>query len=230
MNPGRLMATGLLHVFDRDSGDRGTWHLTNTLRPGDAAAQDLFGWDTAISDDLVVASSLFDDGNGLHNSGSAYVFYSMTSGSPRPVMRIIGNGKVIQNGSGVPSVSSGTAFASAQVGDAPVEHGFTIENRGPDALELTGSPAIAVTGEAAGSFRVAQPSAVTIPPLGGATGFAVSFVPSSVGTHAATIVIHSSDPNEDPYVFAIQGVAHASDTCIGRALYIPFVSSTSRDL
>jgi FG-GAP repeat len=65
--------TGSAYIFDRNQGGVDNWGEVAKLTASDAAANDFFGEDVAISGDTVVvgAAGNSDDGS---NSGSAYIF------------------------------------------------------------------------------------------------------------------------------------------------------------
>ncbi|MEO1061322.1 MAG: FG-GAP repeat protein [Actinomycetota bacterium] len=63
---------GAAYVYRRDNG--GTWREEDKLVPSDGAAGDLFSrFSVAISDEIAIVGSPFDDDDGT-DSGSAYVF------------------------------------------------------------------------------------------------------------------------------------------------------------
>ena len=88
-------------------------------------------------------------------------------------------------------------------------------NTGEAALELTGMPAVQITGTHASDFDVIiQPDSSIAP--GESTSFTVQFNPSVIGPHSATISIASSDSDENPYTFDIRGTG-------ARTTYLPVV-------
>jgi hypothetical protein len=99
---------------------------------------------------------------------------------------------------------SGTGTGSFGTTDfnVPVEKTFTISNRGAAPLTLT--LPITVTGSV---FTVAtQPTLTTLAP-GQATSFVVQMTGAEPGNHTATVSIHSSDEDDDPYNFTVAGTA-----------------------
>ncbi|MBW1743805.1 MAG: FG-GAP repeat protein [Deltaproteobacteria bacterium] len=64
--------SGSAYVFRYNTGT-GTWDEEEKLLPADGAAEDCFGTQCSISNDVIVVGSRYDDDNGS-NSGSAYVF------------------------------------------------------------------------------------------------------------------------------------------------------------
>jgi alpha-tubulin suppressor-like RCC1 family protein len=122
-----------------------------------------------------------------------------------PEMVVIGNGIEIVAGDQTPSPEDNTDLGDASVGGEPLERSFTITNAGPGVLNLDGSPTVAIGGPAAGDFSVIQWPETSVP-AGDSTGFSLRFAPSVGGVRAATLTIASNDADEDPYVFAIQGI------------------------
>ncbi|MEM7112219.1 MAG: choice-of-anchor D domain-containing protein [Chloroflexota bacterium] len=120
-----------------------------------------------------------------------------------PEIDVQGNGQSIADGDMTPSVADDTDFATSFIG-TPVVHTFTIENTGDETLNLTGSPLVNVGGVNAADFVVTQPPAPSVG-AGLSTTFDVTFTPSFVGVHAATITIANDDADENPYTFAVAG-------------------------
>jgi hypothetical protein len=114
-----------------------------------------------------------------------------------------GNGLSIANGDMVTSISDHTDFGPADINLATITRTFTIRNTGSLALTIS-NPTI--TGLNASEFSIsANPSTLVIG-AGSSTTFAVTFNPSAVFTRIARINIANNDSNENPYIFAIQGV------------------------
>lgn len=127
-------------------------------------------------------------------------------------INVEGNGQSIPDNSIYPSGTNHTAFGIATVGVTTVVRTFTIENIGSTALTLTNAPNyVTVTGPHASMFTVtAQPSSNTI--AGGASlTFTITFNPTSPGAKNATVVIASTDPDENPYNFNISGTAKGTN-------------------
>jgi hypothetical protein len=117
---------------------------------------------------------------------------------------IKGLATTIPNGDVTPIVGDDTEYGSVAE-SAPLDHTFTIENKGGNDLTLTGTPRITVSGSAAFSIQ-AQPASGTIA-AGGSETFAVRFAPTCAtqGVQNAIVSIASDDPDENPYTFTIQG-------------------------
>jgi len=119
-------------------------------------------------------------------------------------MDVQGNGRSIADGDTTPSTTDHTDFGAVLVDGGTVVRTFTIRNTGTAALNLTGSPRVAVSGTHAAEFTVtAQPS--TPIAAGGTSTFQVTFDPTSSGSRNATLSIANNDSNENPYNFAIRG-------------------------
>jgi hypothetical protein len=126
-----------------------------------------------------------------------------------PEMDVQGKSSSIADGDTTPSGSDDTDFGSTDISGGSVDHTFTIENTGSAALNLTGTPEVAIVGTHAADFSVTAPPTSPVAPGGGTTTFSVSFNPSAVGLRQATISIANDDPDENPYDFAIQGTGTA---------------------
>ncbi len=113
----------------------------------------------------------------------------------------------IASGDATPSIADHTDMGAITLGGASVSWTFRITATG--AINLTGSPRVEIVGADASAFTVsAQPSTPIVPASGQSTAtrdFAITFNPSKLGTHTATVSIASDDPDENPYTFAIQG-------------------------
>lgn len=114
-------------------------------------------------------------------------------------INIQGNGVTIVNGDTTPDVVDDTDFGQVNVGSSSTVT-YTIQNTGTADLfislppELTGSSDFAVTSNPA--FQI---------PAAGSSTFDVQFSPTVIGVVTATVSITSSDPDENPYTFDIQG-------------------------
>jgi len=109
---------------------------------------------------------------------------------------------VINNGDSSPRAADGTDFGSRHIDDGPVTSTFRLKNWGNASLLNLDAT---ITGEGKNHFSV---TGVTSSLAANATDtFTVSFNPSTVGNKLATLEIASNDPDEDPYTFAVQGIA-----------------------
>jgi len=80
-------------------------------------------------------------------------------------------------------------FGSVAVGNFIVTT-FTITNNGTAALNLTGTPAVIVTG--ASDFSVTQPGLVSIP-AGGQTTWTATYSPTIFAQETASVTISNDD-------------------------------------
>ncbi len=124
-----------------------------------------------------------------------------------PEINLKGNNVSIVSGDITPSATDFTDFGSVNISSAPVVRTFTIENTGVLPLTLSGSPIVNITGANASDFTVT--SVPTTPVVAsGNTTFQITFAPAAAGTRTATVSISNNDTNENPYTFAIQGMAN----------------------
>ena len=81
---------------------------------------------------------------------------------------------------------------------------FTVENLGNAALNLSGTPMVAIGGTDAAMFAVGtQPTSPVAP--SGSTTFTIIFTPTSIGAKTATVTIANDDADENPYTFSLSG-------------------------
>nr|WP_295925983.1 choice-of-anchor D domain-containing protein [uncultured Dyadobacter sp.] len=133
--------------------------------------------------------------------------YSYTA--PGPDINVKGNNTSITNGDSSPNTSKGTDFGSVYTAAGNAVRTFTIENKGDQALALTGTPAVSLTGSA--DFTVTAQPATAIA-AGETTQVEITFDPGSAGAKTAVVSIASNDANENPYTFTITGAG--SDVCV----------------
>jgi hypothetical protein len=115
-----------------------------------------------------------------------------------------GNTLSIGDGDTSPTTADHTDFGSTNISGGTVVRTFTIENVGSAALNLAGTPRVALSGTHPDDFQV---TALPTTPIasGRMTTFQVRFDPSSLGLRTAMLTIVNDDADEDPYEFQIQG-------------------------
>ncbi len=118
----------------------------------------------------------------------------------------------IADGDTTPATADGTDFGSTAVTGGSVTRTFTIANTGTAALNLTGTPRVAVSGTNASDFTVTVQPASPVAATSGTTTFTVVFDPSATGLRTAALSIAHNDTNENPYNFSIQGNGGATST------------------
>jgi len=126
-------------------------------------------------------------------------------------MDVYGNSVSIADGDTTSTTADHTDFGGADISTGTVDRTFTITNSGSLALNLTGTPVVAVGGTDAGDFAVTAQPSTPIASSGGTTTFTVRFDPSAVGARTATISITNNDSDENPYDFMIQGTGTAPE-------------------
>ena len=123
-----------------------------------------------------------------------------------PEIDVQGNGNSIVDGDNDPSTTDGTDFGRIDVDVTSEAQIFTIKNTGTADLNIS-APTIEGTDK---DDFVVTPSGITVIEPGESTTFSITFTPSAVKTHNATINITNNDPDENPYDFAIQGTGKSS--------------------
>ncbi len=127
-----------------------------------------------------------------------------------PEMDVQGNAVSIADGDATPALTDHTDFGSALVAGGTVTRTFTVRNTGSAALNLSGTPKVAVGGAQAAEFTVTLQPASPVAAATGSTTFQVTFDPAGTGTRSATLSIANNDADENPYNFSVQGTGTVS--------------------
>ncbi|WP_143709188.1 Ig-like domain-containing protein, partial [[Flexibacter] sp. ATCC 35208] len=134
-----------------------------------------------------------------------------------PRINVTGNGTLINDNSGTVTTVDGTDFGTLTTGT--ITNTFVINNVGTGVINLTGTPNVAISGDA--GFTVsAQPSVSSIT-AGGSTSFTVTFNAASytVGTYVAVVRILNND--------ADTGRADYSYTVMATVNNLPVVTNST---
>jgi hypothetical protein len=99
----------------------------------------------------------------------------------------------------IPIGAQGHDFGSIEVGNSSTPISFSIENTGTSDLIIDDLYLDSA------SFTIDYSTMASIIPGGGATTFAISFVPDSSGTKSATVTILNNDADKSPYTFTVTG-------------------------
>ena len=174
----------------------------------------VFPVETPISSPSVLMDGIMGHGksvvNGIDPVKWDWVYFQGLYASGPPEMDVQGNSISIADGDTTPSISDHTDFGSVLVNGETVVRTFTIRNPGSGALNLTGSPKVAMSGTHAAEFVVTAQPISPVSAVSGTTTFQVTFDPAGTGTRSATLSIANNDSNENPYNFAIQGTGAGS--------------------
>jgi len=166
----------------------GTFVSGSSLRFGDGTGTGL------TSGQLNSISATGWSGFGL--DGSGFLTATFGGGSPeiaveQPALTDIANG----GSQGFPTVTLGSNTSLT----------FTIRNTGTAALNLSGSPLVAVSGTNAGDFTVTAVPTTPVTSGGGTTTFTVQFAPSGAGARSALLTIANSDSDESTFTINVSG-------------------------
>ncbi|WP_298418068.1 LamG-like jellyroll fold domain-containing protein [uncultured Kordia sp.] len=117
---------------------------------------------------------------------------------------ISGNGNIINDGAGLgdADTENETDFAVYDIYEGTITNVYTISNNGGLDLNLVGTPVVQISGST--DFSVTQP-ADTVLSIGESTTFTISYDPSTIAVHQATITIGNDDSDENPYTFVVRG-------------------------
>ena len=106
----------------------------------------------------------------------------------------------------IPSGGSDTVYGAVM--GQPLQVTWTIENLGVLALDLTGSPRVAVSNPVNCSAPVTSMPSAQVGPQSTST-FVVTVTPSGAGAFGFELSIASSDGDENPYLLSVSGDAQA---------------------
>ncbi len=142
-------------------------------------------------------------------NGSSYlrdiVFVPAGSTGVFADMAVEGNANSIPDGYSSPNATNNTYFGTAATGGGAVDLTFLIPNAGTAPLNLTATPAVAITGPQAGDFKVVTQPATPIAP-GGSSSLTIRFAPLAAGVRNAIVSIQNDDKN--PFYFSISGTGN----------------------
>ncbi|MFZ4658207.1 MAG: choice-of-anchor D domain-containing protein [Caldilineaceae bacterium] len=135
-------------------------------------------------------------------------------------------GVAIPDGSTTPSTNDCTDLGTANVDNNYSTYAqFNLNNSGNDYLR---DVVVTIMGVDAEHFYLYNPSSDTIAPAG-VSYFYLYFTPKSAGVRQATVSIASSDSDENPYTFVVQGTATPAEldvSCHSTGVAIPDGSTT----
>ncbi|MCI0512909.1 choice-of-anchor D domain-containing protein, partial [candidate division KSB1 bacterium] len=132
-----------------------------------------------------------------------FTFIIQGTGMGKPDIDIRGHNVSIANFDQTPSLTDGTDFGSANVGETQGQI-WEIYNTGTATLHLTGAPIVQIYGTNAADFYFANIYSTTLAP-GEHTEVDMAFTPSGPGLRTAYITILSNAVDVTPYYFGIQG-------------------------
>ncbi|MEM6718304.1 MAG: LamG-like jellyroll fold domain-containing protein [Bacteroidota bacterium] len=117
---------------------------------------------------------------------------------------VSGNGNNIDDGAVLADATAdnGTDFAVYDIFEGTITKVYTITNNGGQDLNLTGSPVIQISGST--DFTVTQPADAVLS-IGESTTFTISYNPSTLAVHQATVSIDNDDADENPFTFVVRG-------------------------
>ena len=153
----------------------------------------------------------------------------------RPIgqeITIKSNNQLIISGSTTTSSLNNTYFAQRPISTTSPPKVYTIESIGAQALQLTGSPKVILSGANAADFLVTAQPTSPVAAAGGSTSFEITFTPSAAGLRTAIVSIANGDTtgNENPYTFVIQGMGNGSSIAVtGNNILIPSGNTTTSE-
>ena len=124
------------------------------------------------------------------------------AGGAEPDIAVSGNGLNIGNNDFTPQVADNTDYGSTLVG-TPVLNDFLVRNFGTATLSFSN---VSIQGPDAGQWQITQNVGASIVAGGNAT-LGITYNPTAIGNHTATVRIVSNDPDESPFEYRIIGNA-----------------------
>ncbi len=119
-----------------------------------------------------------------------------------PEINLTGNSVTIANGDATPTTADHTDFGNVTMSSNLVRT-YTIQNTGTANLTIS---VIAISGANSELFTV---GGITLPATisaSSSTTFTVTYAPTSIGLHTATVTLTNTDNDEGTYDFAIRGM------------------------
>jgi hypothetical protein len=164
----------------------------------------------------VVAGTYFLKVTGTGATQGAYTVLAKWTAAPAvtgtPEIGLVGFGSApIPDGSLTARVADGTDFGSLDVGGGARAASFSVRNTGKATLTLG---AVRLSGPGAAQFRVTTQVSSTVA-AGRSASFQITYDPSTVGRHEASVTLTNNDADESPYDFVIAGTATVSSDDVG---------------
>lgn len=201
---GPSIAPGSAHVFARNGTG---WAWQAVLTQADGVNDDSFGRAVALDGDTALVGAPYDDiifpatGEEIKFHGSFSLFHLSYSR-----LEVRGNGLAIAGADTTPDSADHTHFGLMTHGTLPVSRTFTLKSVGDQALGLTGTPLVAVSGSP--RFVISeQPTTAALAANGGETSFTVTYTPDVPGTHTATVSVANNSTFHRPHTFVIDALS-----------------------
>jgi len=153
---------------------------------------------------------------GTGASKGAYTVLAKWTAAPvatgAPEIGLVGLGSTaITDGARTAKTTDGTDFGSVDVSDGGRSASFSVRNTGKATLTLG---AVRLSGSGAAQFRVTTQVPSTVA-AGRSASFQITYDPSTVGRHEASVSLTNNDADESPYDFVIAGTGTAAIDDVG---------------
>lgn len=170
-------------------------------------------------------------GGGFTQAGGKVSAFMALAKIPVPELRVLGNSVRITKGDTSPDSSDHTDFGAVNLDGEQRGRSFTVTNAGGQALNLTGTPKVVISGDHAADFTVTLQPESPLAVDTGTTTFSIMFDPSGVGTRSALVSITSDDPDDLVFSYSIQGRGrHPGAIQFASAIQSVFQGATSATL
>lgn len=157
--------------------------------------------------------------SGIGGSKGAYSVLAKWTAAPVvtgvPEIGLVGLGSTpITDGSLASKTADGTDFGPIDVSSGSRSTSFSVRNTGKATLTLG---AVRLSGSGAAQFRVTTQVPATVA-SGRSAAFQITFDPSAVGRHEATVSLANNDADESPYDFVVAGTGIAPADDVGNTM------------
>ena len=164
----------------------------------------------------VAAGAYYLKVSGTGSSRGAYTVLAKWTAAPvvtgTPEIGVVGFGSApIPDGSLTAKPADGTDFGSVDVSNGVRAASFSVRNTGKATLTLG---TMRLSGPGAAQFRVTTQVPATIA-AGRSASFQITYDPSTVGRHEASVSLINNDADESPYDFVIAGTGTAPTDDVG---------------
>jgi hypothetical protein len=139
----------------------------------------------------------------LKGIASAF-FLTAAMAAAAPEISLLGRGSPIVDGDASPRIEDNTEFGTTTASAGLIRKVFVIANAGTTSLTIN---EVSVD---APQFSVSILPQSSVP-IDGVTSFEITYEPLTAGIHNATVTIGNDDADENPYTFAIRGIAKAPE-------------------
>ena len=155
----------------------------------------------------VAAGNYYLKVTGTGSSKGAYTVLAKWTAAPAvtgvPEIGLVGlDSTPITDGASIAKTTDGTDFGEVDLSNGSRSTSFSVRNTGKATLTLG---AVRLSGSGAAQFRVTTQVPSTVAP-GRSAAFQITYDPTTVGRHQASVSLPNNDSDESPYDFVLVGL------------------------